>query len=374
MGLYFLHPYFTIAYVLLTLLGFRYFKLGPYTKSKFVWFIIIFLIILAGFRNPLVDDKAYKDMYNQFGLMLPFTWESLHDNFFGIEWLYVLFGKITFAFGVTFPYFAAIVAAIVITIKYRFFEVNSAYPMLSFILYMIPNYFISDMAHMRQTLATAVVFCSFYAIKKRNVWLFLLFIYIAKGFHNSSFIFIFAYWIVKIPMNKWRILAVVIICMILSPFGVYEFIPFMSAIAPEDIIQGYQNYSSILSEDTGIIKFIDVMSVFYLYFMFTYDKEACQKIPYYEYMRNITVAGICIYFIFRNSPIFSTRLVSYYLLFGTITLPCIVASVSNINLKRYLYGILTVYSIFYYFVFASIQGQRAYSAETYSNWLIDGKR
>lgn len=372
MGINFLHPYFTVAYILLIIAGYRTFSLGAYIKERYVWGIIIFLIILAGFRNATVDDRAYLNMYQQFGALLPFSYDSLKNNFYGIEWLYVLYGKIIYILGFPFSFLVIITAIFTISIKYSFFERNSAYPVLSFLLYMIPVYFAGDIGHMRQSIATAIVFISFYAIKERKLWLFLILMFVAKGFHNSSVIFIFAYFIAAVPLNSWVMLGLVAACVALSPLEVYNNIPILTSIAPDDVVQGFNNYSEILDENSGAIKFNDLVSLFYLYFMFMYDEEACEKIPYYEYMRNLTVAGICVYFIFRSSPIFSTRLVSYYFLFGTITIPCTIASITNVNLRRYLYTTVVAYSIFYFFVFASMQGKRAYSPETYSNWLIGG--
>lgn len=372
MNIHILHPYFTIAFISLILMSYRNLYIGAYIKNKHIWWIIGFLIILAGFRNLAVDDKAYFMMYNDFGSTYSFDLESLKQNSYGVEWIYVLYNKISYAIGLPFHIFIAITSIIVIPIKYKFFNDNSPYTALSFLMYMIPTYFVGDMAHIRQSIALAIIFISFYAIKQRKWWIFLPLIYLAKGFHNSSIIFLFAYWLVLFPLNRWRILIIVGTCIMLSPFNIYEYISILDNIAPNDVIQGFENYDSIVDENSGTIKLGDLISLFYLYFIVTYDKEACQKIPYYEYMRNLTVVGICMYFIFRSSPIFSTRLVSYYFLFGTITIPSIISSIQNINIRRGLYSITTVYIIFYFFVFSALQGKRAYSPSTYSNWLIGG--
>lgn len=372
MSIHILHPYFTVAFIMLIIMGYRSLSIGAYIRNKHIWWVIGFLTILAGFRVPMVDDKAYLIMYNEFGSLFSFNLKNIREDVYGIEWLYVLYNQILYVMGLPFSVLVILTAIFTISIKYRFFENNSPYPALSFLMYMIPTYFSGDIGHMRQSIATGIVFVSFYAIKHRKWWIFLPLMYLAKGFHNSSVIFLFAYWIAVFPLNRWKMLIIVGTCIILSPFNVYEQIPILNSIAPDDVMQGFENYSEIVEENTGTIKFGDLVSLFYLYFMVTYDKEACEKIPYYEYMRNLTVAGICIYFIFRSSPIFSTRLVSYYFLFGTITIPSIIASIQNINLRRGLFSLATLYIVFYFFVFATMQGRRAYSPSTYSNWLIGG--
>lgn len=371
MGIHILHPYFTVSFILLLLLSYRSFlNFRAYHRDKLVWFIIVFLIILSGFRNLMIDDYAYLNMYNEFS-SLPFSYESIKGNSLGMEWLYVLLGKIFASVGLPFVAFIVISSIFTISLKYRFFEHNSAYPILSWAMYMIPSYLITDMAHIRQGIAITIVFISFYAIKERKLLLYFFLIYLAYGFHNSAIIFLPAYFLVLIPLNRWVILVLVAVCMAASPFAVYEFLP-LESLSTSEVMEGFNNYANENFEDPNTIKFFDLISLFYLYFIFTYNQEACEKIPYYEYMRNLTVIGICVYFIFRINPIFSTRLVTYYFLFGTITIPCIIASIRNNFLRKNMYHLVVAYIIFYFFVFSAMQGKRAYSPTTYSNWLIGG--
>lgn len=372
MGINFLHPYFTIAVITLIFISISELRNGAYKPSKLTWLVIAFLIILTGFRNLMIDDLAYQAMYNQFGSTMSFSIKEMKDNIWGVEWMYVLYGKIVYALKLPFAFFVILTAIFTITSKYLFITKNSAYPALSFLLYMFPTFFMGDMGHMRQAIATAIVFISFWTIKERKLWLFLLLMFIAFNFHNSSITFVLAYWLVKVPLKKWMIASLVGISILLSPFEVYSSISLLDSITPQEVMQDYQNYETIVHEDTGKIRLLDLLTLFYLYFILAFNKESEQKIPYYEYMRNLTVAGICLYFIFRNSPVFSTRLVSYYLLFSSITIPNIIAAVSSINLRRYLYLIMICFVVFYYFVFASVGGKRSFTWETYSNWLIGG--
>lgn len=371
MSIHFLHPYFTTAFITLILMGYYNLYNREFIKDKNIWWIISFLIVLSGFRAGGIDDLAYSHMYRDFD-SLSFSKEDMENNTYGIEWLYVLYNKIISSTGAPFYIYVIITAIISISTKYSFFEKNSAYPVLGWLIYMMPTYFVGDIGQIRQALAVSIILFSFSAVKQRKLWIFLLLIYIAKGFHNSAIIFILAYWLVLLPLNRVLIIALVVTCMILSPFKVYETIPILNSILPEEVMQGFENYDSIVDEDNSRIKLMDLVSLFYLYFVTTYNNEASQKVPYYEYMRNLTIVGICLYFIFRSSPIFSTRLVSYYIMFGTITIPNIISSINNFNLRKTLYSISILFVIFYYFVFASLQGKRAFSSTTYSNWLIGG--
>lgn len=367
-----LHPYITLALLLLWIYSYRETFAEEYVNFKGVWAVIGFLIIIAGFRSWGIDYPSYLNMFQEFGSTMQLDYSSLKNNEYNIEWLYVAYNIIIYNLGLPFVFFTVLTAIITVTTKYWVFEKFSAYPALSMLLYCIPVFFMGDMGHMRQAMATSITFISFIAITQRKLWLFAILMYLAVSFHNSSYVFIFAYFIAVIPLNRWWILVLVGLSMALSPFKVYEFIPILNNIAPEEVIQGFENYVDTEEIESGAIKFYDLLSLFYLYFIFFYDKETRRIIPYYEYMRNLSVAGICIYFIFRASPIFSTRLVSYYFLFLVITVPNIIAAIQVKNLKRYLFAVITVFVLFYYFVFANMQGKRAFSPTTYTNFLLPG--
>ena len=201
--------------------------------------------------------------------------------------------------------------------------------------------------------------------------MFLFTIYIAVGFHTSATVFIIAYWIVLIPMNSTRILTVILICMALSPLKLYQYVSLLDSLSSTGFYSGYSAYESLDIEETSVrfIKLSDLICIVYTYFLVTYDKVACQKIPYYEYIRNIGVLAICLYFIFRWNDIFASRLVSNFLIYMPIVLVNIVAAVSSNKLRKSLQYVLLVFVIFQYFVYANMHGLRAGYTIEYRNLL-----
>lgn len=369
----FLHPAFTVITVLLIMYSFL--EVNNDKRYRYGWAIVSAMIVLVGLRLGVgADYGAYEQMYYYFGVNTPY--ETIWDRaMFGeepldVEWLYVLLGKIFFGFTSPFYIFTFIVAIISLSTKYISFEDSLVYPGLGLLLYTFPSYFSADGGQMRQGLAMGIILMSFIFIKKRQLLPFLFMIYIAMGFHKSAFIFLFAYWLVLYPFKKWQILTIIIICAILSPFDLYKYISLLESIAPAEVYEGFQAYETIEEANQGAVKLTDLFCIIYTYFLVTYDKEACEKIPYYEYMRNIGVIGICMYFIFRGSPIFSSRLTAYYIVFMTFVLPSIVAAVSDIRLKRSLHLFLVLFVVFYYFVYAKMQAPGAgYNLERYHNLL-----
>ena len=288
-----------------------------------------------------------------------------------MEWLYLFFANAIYEAGFSFYIFTFLLAIAAITIKYKAFTEHAIYPAFAMLLFMYPTLLVSDGGQMRQGMAMGILLFSFKYIKERKLLLFLFIVYLAASFHTSAAVFIITYWIVLIPMNSTRILIAVLISMALSPLKLYQYISLLDSFASTGVYSGFQSYESLDIEETSVrfIKLSDLVCILYTYFLVTYDKAACQKIPYYEYMRNIGVLGICLYFVFRWNDIFASRLVSNYLIYMPIVLVNIVAAVSNDRLRKSLQYVLLVFVVFQYFVYANQHGLRAGYTIEYRNLL-----
>lgn len=370
----FLHPVFTIT--ILILIGFSFLETYNNRKYKAVWIVVAIMILLIGFREWVgADYKPYRDMFLYFGEFTPYA-IPLNKAFFGdmfleVEWLYVLVGKWIYDLGLEFYMMTFVIALLSIPMKYFTFENVVAYPTLSLLLYIFPSYFTADGGQMRQAVAMAITMFSFIFIKKRQLLWFVVMIYLAYGFHKSAVIFLPAYWLVRIPLNSKLIALAIITSVILSPFKIYLYISMLEGIAPAEVYEGFSAYETVEVEGTGrFIRFTDLICIMYAYFLITYNKEACQKIAYYEYIRNIGLIGICMYFIFRGSAIFAGRLAAYYIIFMTMALPNILAAIPNVKTKKFSHLFLIGFVIFYYFTYAIMQAPRAgYNWDRYDNYL-----
>lgn len=372
--IHFLHPVFTILTIILIVYSFL--EIDNYKNYSSVWVVIAFLTIFIGLRYWIGADYGnYFKAYHEFGSKLD-TLDILDmiidkEKREQMEWLYLLFGNIIYEAGFSFYFFTFLLAIASISIKYKAFTEHAVYPAFAMLLFMFPTIFVSDGGQMRQGMAMALLLFSFRYIKERKLLMFLFMVYLAMGFHTSTTIFIVAYWIVLIPMNSTRILIVVIICMALSPLKLYQYISLLDSFASTGVYSGFQSYESLDIEETSsrFVKLTDLVCIIYTYFLVTYDKVACQKIPYYEYMRNIGVLGICLYFIFRWNDIFASRLVANYLIYMPMVLVNIVAAVSSDRLRKSLQYILLAFVLFQYFVYANQHGLRAGYTMGYRNLL-----
>lgn len=371
----FLHPVFTI--LILTLVFYSFVEVNRSVESKtskFVfWAIAAYMIIIVGYRNYVgADYPVYKSMYDayfpviDFGLL--FDKMLFRESKVDVEWMYGMLNKLVFFTGVPFKDFTLISAIVTVTGKLSVYYKNSQYPIFAVLLFVVPGYFIGDSGHMRQALGMTFCILSFRFIKERKIWWYLLCLYVAYGFHKSTIVFLPAYWLATIPMNSTRIFYAILVCVILSPFQIYNaFSGFLDTLNVQDVSNGYNGYIAYESEGSS---FMDGLMVVFSFLLINYDKETCQKIYYYEYMRNILVMGVCLYFIMRSNPVFSTRLVGSYLGFASLVVPNIVAAMDNKNTKKMTHLFFVAFMIFYYFVFAKYQGNAGrFTPDKYQNFL-----
>ncbi|MCC2591336.1 EpsG family protein [Chryseobacterium sp. MFBS3-17] len=374
----FLHPVFTVVFIVMILFSFMEIN-GNRKYSKLVMILLcIALIIFSGLRGFVgADYGVYRQMYNvYFPTMVEYS--ELYDKALfrqtavEIEWLYAWINKFFLQLtGLPFHFFTLLVSVFVISLKFITFFKNSAAPVFALLFYFIPVYFIADSGHMRQALGMTVLLFSFKYIKERKVWMYLLCIYIAFGFHKSSIVFLPAYWFATVNLNARKIVALVLVSIALSPLQIYEYFGFfLDAVSVQEINEGFEGYIIYEIDETGVLKFPDVLSLFYAVMMIMYDKETCRKIPYYEYMRNIGVLGVCIYFVMRENPVFSTRLVGPYMLYMTLIMSNVFASISDGRRRSLMHASYIVFIIFYYFVFARYQAvQGRFTWDLYENFL-----
>lgn len=368
-----LHPIFTILFIIIILFSFWEVYSNSETKNIYaVWFVALCLILLSGMRgNVGADYPVYRSFYSYYFPTIEYS--QIYDRMLfrqsalDIEWMYVLLNRFVFAFGGPFQSFTLVSAIITIGIKMRVYYQNSVYPIFTALLFFIPGFFIADSGHMRQALGMTMCMLSYQFIKERKLWWFLLCLYVAYGFHKSAIIFLPAYWLVMVPMNSSRIFYVIMISVILSPFHIYDlFSSFLGSLNLQDVSNGYNGY---IGYEDKASSFMDGTMILNSLLLIAYDRSACKKIWYYEYLRNIVLTGVCLYFIFRDNPVFSTRLVGVYISFTCLIVPNIIASL-NLSMKRLWHLFFVCFMIFYYFVFAQYQGRAGrFTPDTYTNFL-----
>lgn len=369
-----LHPVFTLLVIFVIIGSFMEVYSDSYKKYPLALGIIgFFMIVFIGLRGFVgADYGVYRILYNIYFPTIEFS-ELMNKATFGRskveeEWLYIFLNKLVFFTGSPFYIFTLVSAIITLGIKFLSYSKNSVYPIFSVMLFIFPSYFIADSGHMRQALGMVFCLAAFKFIKERNLWLYLLCMYVAIGFHKSAIIFLPMFWLVKVPLNSYRIFLLIGVSILLSPFQIYNFASvFLNSLSVQDLSNGINGY---IDYEARTSTFMDGYIVVFCILVIVFNKVACERILYYEYMRNIVVMGLCMYFIMRDNPVFSTRLVGSFMCYIPLVIPNIVASIREESRKKLLHLYFVMFTVFYYFVFASFQGDKGrFTPSTYENVL-----
>lgn len=373
----FLHPVFTLLFVFMAVSS--YLELYVLKKKTPIFLLIsaVLLIVFSGFRYFVgADYPIYKNLYSGFSLYTEYSdvWKkaTFQPTSEQIEWIYVLLNKILFDMGMPFYMVTFIMVLMSVSLKFTTIYQNLALPVLGAMMYFMPLYFFEDSGQIRQGMGVAICVFSFKYIKERNLPMFILMMYIALGFHKTAVVFFPAYWIVRIPMNSTRILVVIVIAILLSPFEVFRiFGSIVESVGSQDVSDGYAGYVDDSQFGQSVtFGLSDIVKIFFIYVIVRYDKDACKEVYYYEYMRNLAVFGLFLYYIFRGNRIFAIRLPGAYMFFMSVfVVPSIIYAV-KFKVQKILYSGFMLYLFLMYFNFSKNNGRAGnFTADRYKNYL-----
>lgn len=375
-----LHPYYIIAIVIMIFFSFQE-VYGRKVEKKWLWFLGGYLIILAGLRNQVGPDYgSYVGIYNYSDtkLYISIIMKALYmegPQPMELEWLFVLINKILLnIFDAPFYMLTLVIAVITIILKVEYIEDNTFYPFTFMLFMFIPGFFIGESGQIRQCLGSFIVYYGIRYIKQENLLMYLLCIYLGAGIHNVCYVFLPMYWVARIPINKFWMLIFIIGSIFASPFEVYRvFGSFMDSVAGDVmIVEGFNGYvDESIQRINGGIGIPEAMMAILTFFLFYFDTPMKEKYPYYEYHRNYAVIGICFYFIFRNNPIFSSRLAGAFIGFSYIIIPNAMYVVSY-GTKRLVHTFIITLFLFNFIVFASFRNivNGNFTVDRYKNFLL----
>lgn len=375
-----LHPYFIIALIYMLIFSFQE-VYGHQVERKWLYYLGAYLVIIAGLRDGVGPDfGSYRGIYvySDTKDYITILFAALHlktPQPMELEWLFVLINKVLLnIFNAPFFILTLVVAALAIFFKFKYIEDNTFYPFTFLALLFIPGFFVGESGQIRQNLGSFIVYFALRYIKERKLWAYLLCIYIAGGIHNVCYLFLPMYWVARIPLNKAWMFILIITSVFLSPFEVYRsFGEFLGNFAGDNALAvGFNGYIDESAERiNGGVGIPEVMMAILTFFLFAFDTKMVQRYPYYEYHRNYAVIGICAYFIFRNNPIFSSRLAGAFIVFAYILIPNAMYVVSA-QKKALIHTFIITLIVFNFIVFSSFKNIRSgrFTYDLYRNHLL----
>ncbi|PIF44169.1 transmembrane protein EpsG [Chryseobacterium sp. 52] len=375
-----LHPYFIVAMVYMLFFSVQE-VFGKKVDKKWFWFLGIYLIVLLGFRDNVGPDYgSYKGLYiysdtKSYGSIFMKMLHMEGADHLDVEWLYTLINKVLLNFfNAPFYVLTLVIAICAIFFKLEYTEDNTFYPFTFTLFMFVPYFFVGESGQIRQNLATFIVYFAIRYIKQRKLWHYLFFIFLASGIHTVSYLFLPMYWLARVPLNKTVMLLLIIISIFLSPFEIYRvFGDFLSGMASDNVlVEGLNGYmDESIERLNGGFGIPEAMMMILTFFLFVFDTKMKELYPYYEYHRNYAVVGICFYFIFRNNPVFSSRLVGAFVGFAYILIPNTMYVVSS-GMKKVIYSFIIALVIFNFVVFSTFNNIKVgrFTIELYNNHIL----
>ncbi|WP_228451905.1 EpsG family protein [Chryseobacterium sp. G0186] len=375
-----LHPYYIIAMLYMLFFSIQE-VFGNKVEKKWFWFLGVYLIIIAGLRDDVGPDYgSYLGLYNYSDTKSysSIFMKMLHmegPEHLDVEWLYTLINKILLnVFDAPFFMLTFVIAIFAIFFKVEYTEDNTFYPFTFTLFMFIPGFFIGESGQIRQNLATFMVYYAIRFIKEQKLWHYLFFIFLSSGVHSVCYMFLPMYWIARIPLNKTIMLIMIIGSVFLSPFEVYRGLgEFLGGMAEDNmLVEGFNGYvGKSVERLNGGFGIPEVMMAILTFFLFVFDTKMKKSYPYYEYHRNYAVIGICLYFIFRNNPIFSSRLAGAFIGFSYIIIPNAMYVASS-RVKGMIYAFIIALVLFNFIVFSAFNNIKAgrFTIDQYYNHIL----
>jgi transmembrane protein EpsG len=354
---------------------------GNKVEKKWLWFLGIYFIIIVGLRDNVGPDfGSYRGIYiySDTKEYINIFRKALHiegSEYVEIEWLYALINKFLLnIFNAPFYIVTLVIAIFAIIFKIEYTEDNTFYPFTFTLFMFIPNFFIGESGQIRQNLGTFVIYFAIRYIKERKLILYLFWVFIATGIHNVCYLFLPMYWLVKLPLNRTTMLVLILGSILLSPFEVYRvFGDFLGSLTADSmLVEGFNGYVDETAQRlNGGFGIPEAMMAILTFFLFAFDKKMEEKYPYYEYHKVFAVFGICMYFIFRNNPVFSSRMAGAFIGFAYVIIPNAMYVVSS-NGKKLIYSFIISLVIFNFVVFASFRNIIAgrFTMDLYKNHIL----
>lgn len=176
----------------------------------------------------------------------------------------------------------------------------SAYP--TFSLFFLWSVSFGNVLFVRQTIATSILLFSIIYIQKHKKWPFMICIIVATLFHQTSLIFIPAWWLYQVKIkNKWLcigiIASVLFMAVIRSCFEILS--NYVGPLLQHkiDVYLSDSNSSIGAASSFTQIVFRGVLNKISLFSVFLYFRNrAMMQYPYFERLLNLYWFGIILYF------------------------------------------------------------------------------
>jgi len=372
-------PYIIITIIIFFILCGKYRKGGVFLyaddsmfdkKSLFLFFI--FFYILFAFRSYTVgnDTKAYIDIFN---FLKDYTWLQLKKGHGRYEMGFLYYMKLLSCIN-AHPQILFIITGIVVIISfYKLILKYSNFMLLSVFLFFTMRIFDDSMNILRQCLAISFIIYSYKYLRKKKLFLFAFWVLVAFLFHKSAIVFLLAWFVNKVNINK-NIICIWVIGLFLG-FIILPLLPFIIpilfnfGIIPEYYRGGEYFTGGKIAPLLMLLISLLICSFALLCKSYRYPHK---KDGLFDNKNMLIIQMFAsIFFIFNLQFAALARCAAYFHIFSIILLPNTLKCVKNKKSFIYFFGFILLFFILYFYFIVTYRSDwnRVYPY-SFTNWYI----
>ena len=307
--------------------------------TRIVFIYIYFFCVLRSFSVG-IDIPGYIRMYDETANVAWDNWDYVY-----FENGYITLMKICNYIGLSARGFFYVIYAIILWPIYYVIRKYSIFPLLSVLLYITFLYFVFDLTGLRQAVGMSICLLAFtFLINNswRNCMLFYALTALAITFHISAAVFLPAYFLARLNLNKRIIIFFIVafvLCYVFNRIGVQTFLGHGER-------EHYQ-YDDDLRLGLSLV----IYFLFALFGIWT-NNNLCKSFTYLRHLNGVCtlmiMAGIAASFLFNGSILLRSTM--YYLLVFILSVPLFF---KTFELETRLIGVSLLITVFLFHFFTS---------------------
>lgn len=299
----------------------------------FMFIAMASLVVVAGLRNNIGDTYVYRNIYET----NEFTWEyiqSQKDIGFGV--LQMLLKNFSDDAQLLIFVTAFITNVLIVIVLYKYTKLFE----ISMFVYIASGMYLVSMNGIRQYLAAAIIFAATKYLFDGSFKRYLLTVLLASTFHQSAFVLIPIYFIVR--REAWtKTSALLILSSVLIVLGYNQFSELLFSLLGEG---GYGEYRDFNEGGANIIRV--GVSAAPLILAYLGRERFRELFPKSDYIVNLALLGLIFMVIASQNWIFA-RFSIYFDLYNLILISWVVHLFTKKDQKFIYYTILVCYFIFF---------------------------
>lgn len=311
--------------------------------KRCVVFCTVFLFIILAFRSTNIggDTERYVSLFETVkGLTFP----QISKQFGSEPLVYYLFKVVDICFNGDFQWVIIIISLLFVSALGYLIYTLSTNSLFSYIMLLSLGFIYFSTSGLRQTIAMSILIFSYHFIKKRRFLPFLILVLLAFFAHNTSIIFLFAYFVRNIKIDFKQIF-ILFVCVCVSVFFKLYFADYI-----KELFRGRFSYYAFDMRSASWTGFLIQFCIMVLSIMFyeTAVKQNKENLTLY----NLMFIGLCIQsFAINFAEMF--RLSMYFSVFNVALIPNAISSSENPKVRNFVEGMTALIFLVYYFAFTA---------------------